>query len=312
MSREVKRVALDFSWPLHKVWSGYLNPFYQHSHRCEACDGTGNSPEARHLHDQWYGNAPFHRTETGSTPFTADTPEVRLLAARNVASAPDYYMGGGMTEEAARIVEALRLARLFNRRWCHNLSADDIAALVANNRLYDFTHKVVPGQGWQPRIGGVEANTPTPDAVNRWSVLGMGHDSVNAHVCVTARCERMGVPSVCAECGGTGERWESEALRQQAEDWTKIEPPAGEGWQCWETCSEGSPISPVFDTPEALAHWLADTGASAFGGMTATYDEWFAMIGAGSSVCSMVMDESTGTMTSGVAAVTEMRARNDA
>lgn len=50
------------------------------------------------------------------------------------------------------------------------------------------------------------------------------------------------------------------------------------GWQMWETTSEGSPISPVCDSPEELARWLADNSASAFGERTATYDEWLAMI----------------------------------
>ena len=46
----------------------------------------------------------------------------------------------------------------------------------------------------------------------------------------------------------------------------------------WETTSEGSPISPVFPTPQALARWLADSGASSFGAQTATYETWLAMI----------------------------------
>ena len=36
----------------------------------------------------------------------------------------------------------------------------------------------------------------------------------------------------------------------------KIDPPEGEGYQCWETCSEGSPISPVFLTLDGLLDWL--------------------------------------------------------
>jgi hypothetical protein len=46
----------------------------------------------------------------------------------------------------------------------------------------------------------------------------------------------------------------------------------------YETCSEGTPISPACKTAEELARWLADNDASAFGKMTATYDEWLAMI----------------------------------
>jgi hypothetical protein len=44
--------------------------------------------------------------------------------------------------------------------------------------------------------------------------------------------------------------------------------------QMYETCTEGTPISPVMATPEELAKWLADNGASAFGSETASYEAW--------------------------------------
>jgi len=53
------------------------------------------------------------------------------------------------------------------------------------------------------------------------------------------------------------------------------------GWQMWETTSEGSPISPVLESPEQLASWLVNNKASASGSQTATYDEWLAMIDSG-------------------------------
>lgn len=46
----------------------------------------------------------------------------------------------------------------------------------------------------------------------------------------------------------------------------------------YETCSEGTPISPAFEKAEDLARWLTDNGASAFGDQTATYDTWLAAI----------------------------------
>ena len=46
----------------------------------------------------------------------------------------------------------------------------------------------------------------------------------------------------------------------------------------WETTSEGSPMSPVFATPEELADWLSETGASLFGGTTAQRDQWLKII----------------------------------
>lgn len=45
-------------------------------------------------------------------------------------------------------------------------------------------------------------------------------------------------------------------------------------YMMYETTTEGTPISPAFATPEELARWLADTGASAFGGITASYEGW--------------------------------------
>jgi hypothetical protein len=58
--------------------------------------------------------------------------------------------------------------------------------------------------------------------------------------------------------------------------------------QMYETCSEGTPISPVMKTPEELAHWLADNKASACGKETATYEQWLCAIHEGwvpSGVC---------------------------
>jgi hypothetical protein len=42
----------------------------------------------------------------------------------------------------------------------------------------------------------------------------------------------------------------------------------------YEDTSEGTPLSPAFETPEELARWLADNGASAFGNDTASYEAW--------------------------------------
>lgn len=50
------------------------------------------------------------------------------------------------------------------------------------------------------------------------------------------------------------------------------EPPTH--FQMYEDTSEGTPISPVMDSIESLARWLADNGASRWGGETASYEEW--------------------------------------
>lgn len=58
------------------------------------------------------------------------------------------------------------------------------------------------------------------------------------------------------------------------------EPPSGEGCQLWETTTEGSPISPVFETLEALCEWCAEH-ASVFANVKVSKEEWLRMLGDG-------------------------------
>lgn len=69
----------------------------------------------------------------------------------------------------------------------------------------------------------------------------------------------------------------------------------------YEDTSEGTPISPAFATPEELARWLADTGASSFGSSTATYEQWLSTCKRGFAP-SAVYSTSTG-LISGVEAM---------
>lgn len=92
----------------------------------------------------------------------------------------------------------------------------------------------------------------------------------------------------CEWCGGRGSHRPADpgvlaALAPWAgEDgyysFPKTEPPAGEGWQVWETTSEGSPVTPVFATPEELARHCADRGVSTFGDVTADYETWLRFV----------------------------------
>lgn len=251
MGRELKRVALDFDWPLDVVWSGYLNP-YSFGDDCAECNGTGRGPEAQRFHDQWYGNAPFNPADTGSTPVTADTPSVRAFAEHNVQKSAEYYGNG----EAAIVREARRLAALFNCQWMHHLDQGDVDTLLKNGRLTDLTDR------------GIEH--PTAVQVNEASIhMPLLHDSMSVMYCVEGRCQRIGVDPECPRCHGEGVVWNSQAAKWLYEQWIPVEPPAGEGWQFWETVTEGSPQSPVFPTSEELVQWMigqgyTEAGARAF------------------------------------------------
>jgi len=71
-------------------------------------------------------------------------------------------------------------------------------------------------------------------------------------------------------------------------------------WMMYEDTSEGTPISPAFETPEELARWLADNHASAFGSFTASYDDWLATIKQGGCFSMSLKD---GYLVDGVTAV---------
>ena len=71
-------------------------------------------------------------------------------------------------------------------------------------------------------------------------------------------------------------------------------------YMMYETTSEGTPLSPAFSAPEELARWLADTGANAFAGDTATYEQWLRVCRGGYAP-SAVYSQETG-LISGVAA----------
>lgn len=264
MGREVKRVAMDFDWSLRQTWVGYLNPHYQHRPKCADCNGSGLNPATRQLDEDWY--------------------DLNGIGIR-----------WGYTRDAqGRAIDTVGTTR----RWCDKLTQDEVDALVEAGRLRE----------WRGRDDGGWVTAPrTAEEVNAANGPGghafhdLYHDAINQWIAVKARAMRLGVYGQCETCRGKGAVWESRAWRHLAKKWRRTEPPKGEGWQMWETTSEGSPISPVCESPEALARWLVDNNGSAFGSQGASYEEWLAMIqGTGWAPSAVAMD---GELLSGVAAV---------
>jgi hypothetical protein len=271
MGREVKRVPLDFDWPLETVWKGFINELDEERHECPDCEGSGCSTEMKELSDKWYGwSGTFRPEDRGSVPYEPTNEIVMALARRNVERSPEFYGTGN----AAVQREAQRLAAHFNLGWHHHLNDDDVAALIESRRLVDFTHTFVPGEGWKEKNPPYR---PTAKEVNDWSLTGFGHDSVNKWVVCKAEAARLGLKTTCDHCEGEGALWNSPEAKAAAEAWERTEPPTGEGYQMWETVTEGSPISPVFSTPEELAHFMSGTrhGADKEG---TPYETWLKLI----------------------------------
>lgn len=225
--RTLKRVPLDFQWPLHQVWDGYVNP-WPGSLPCPLCDSSGYNLPTKLIADTFY-----------------DLEGFGVRWTYQYGTAPD---GSSTTRPPWRVVGDCR-------RWCNDVTQDEVQALVDQGRLVDFTHAWTGGR-WVRRA---DECIPTAAEVNAWNQSGFGHDAINRMILVEARAKRLGVHGECVSCKGEGSLSHPDpAIRKAYEEWTASEPPSGDGFQLWETVSEGSPISPVFATAEALADWCAE------------------------------------------------------
>lgn len=195
MSRDIRRVPLDFDAP-HETWWGYVRPKELRLPDCPACDGRGYTPAA-----QWLDAIAFLITMLGDDALYARAGKEIHPWLDNLGNAP----GRGF----------------FPMR-----VSDDIHELLrglADRDGPDF-------MGW----GG-----------NSWAVFAKLREAAGLG-------EKWGY---CPTCDGEGKNPTPE--QQAAHDaWTKTDPPTGEGWQMWQTVSEGGPASPVFPTAGALAEWL--------------------------------------------------------
>lgn len=224
MGREVRRVALDFDWPIGKVWHGFVN---HHRSSCATCGGDGMTSHGRYL--------------------------------RQIAHM--ISMGGSYPD---------------------------------GHPFMRFAHSgpMAPGPRWAELSGGLAGREPRPP---------FGHDGIDDYSIGLALLTAAGLPKEwgwCPACDGEGE-----VRSPEAEGWQRTNPPAGDGWQVWETTSEGSPISAVCSTPEALARWCVDHDVSTFGRETTTYERWLEFIRQGWAP-SMVAE--CGVVMSGVDAAPEV------
>jgi len=211
MGREIKRVPVDFDWPLDKVWEGFLTPNDLYGDPCTECNG-GETWSSRWLYllcnrigmlasdvrDQerskpmhpWLANDTYppikwHPDPEKTRPFISDAYDV-------MRPTPDII------DLLAAIADA---------------PPDEVGGFLGRNVEYDLYKAIVKASG-----------------LESWGA--------------------------CSVCDGHGEYERYPGQRAEREAWERTEPPTGDGWQMWETVSEGSPVSPVFATAEGLAQWL--------------------------------------------------------
>lgn len=210
MSRELKRVPLDFDAPIGATWAPLVRPEELAYAACPSCLGKGTTAAHDWLHSiAWL------------IPMLAD--DVR-------------------EQERGRDI--------------HPYLGD------LHNRPYTYVG---------PR-GARQAVQPRPSADARELVLGLtgrepdqffGYGGSEAYAVMKAIIEAAGLnPETwgrCSACAGNGSTPTAEQIAAH-DAWKPAEIPVGEGWQLWQTVSEGGPVSPVFATDTELANWMVRAG----------------------------------------------------
>jgi len=249
MGRTLKRVPLDFAWPIDKLWEGYLNPF------------GGQCPE------------------------------------ENKTCFGGYTAAGKWLESVCRLISLIAEDGAEPRRrgtWPHPYLEEfsqaprfdvprDVHARI--REIDDTTERMGELSAWLRR-NPRELLPPTKE----FTTFAEG---LNEGLRIDAMCGSMvswriqksllkaaGVDSekwgICPICEGNAD---DPAKRAEYEAWKPTEPPKGDGYQLWNTTTEGHPMSPVFASMDELCAWCADN-ATTFASFKASAEEWRQMLDA--------------------------------
>lgn len=153
--------------------------------QCPTCGGTGYHPDAQWIAESFYSH---------SSPFKSETyQEARASAImRSFGPGPGRTLGYDCypTEDVlAKYGEGFRAfcERMRTRKyWNDDITGDELQALMTARRA--------------------ESGSSVDD-VNRSQRAGRGldqHDAINRSILIEARCDRLGVPKSCTDCGAHG------------------------------------------------------------------------------------------------------------
>lgn len=251
MGRTLKRVPLDFAWPLNKTWDGYVNP-----------EG-GPCPEE------------------GKTCFGGYTAAGKWLES---VSRLISMLG----EQASQFGQPRNPNQIFPHPYLEEFAqaprAEMPREVIAKIREIPDSQERMRAHMDYAHKNPAKLLPMTPELLAFCEALAgrkidqLCGSEVSWNIATTLKSAAK-VDDKWGECPVCEGHADDPAKRAAAEAWTETEPPAGDGFQLWETTSEGSPVSPVFATIEDLCKWCADN-ATTFGSCKASADEWRQMLDA--------------------------------
>lgn len=243
MGRELKRVPLDFSWPLNKVWDGYIN----HEHR--PCPEDGQS-----CFDGYTGGARWLERILRLLTTAA-------MESRGISSRKEMLARQEQEQKRSRIYPHPYLRNMPNAPYSLRPGAD-----ILDSSSYEITPITEDLVQLIERITGKSTQTHPHDD-EPWDLRD--------HLLQAA-----GVPSTWGQCPVCNGDCVDPAVKDKVDAWQRTNPPTGSGFQLWGTTNEGSPLSPVFATLDELCAWC-EPNATTFADFRASAAEWKVMFEAG-------------------------------
>ena len=211
MGREIKRVALNFNWPIGKIWNGYQNPYGNHIKNCPVCKGRGVGQEYYFLECLWYAHKHDEAKQLIETISNQKLVNFgnHILGLRSLSTMffnwADYHFISVQKLEDLRdkvFLEDALLSEINNRiplstplsshisalikecyavGWNRYLDDDDVKVLVKADRLWDFTR--IPINEEQEKIVKVKI----ANGGNSWLPFNNGRiptpEEINAWSC---------------------------------------------------------------------------------------------------------------------------------
>jgi hypothetical protein len=237
MGRQVRRVPLTFDWPMNKVWKGFLNPHFRPCPAAEKnqCVG-GYSPAGK-----WLDAIVRFLAMIGEQ--AVEEPFADQLRARGQIFPHPYLQEFAQAPRTEIPHDEMKKMRDIED------STERQRALYSYMRKHPAQLLSFGGEEMIQFITGL-ANGKKPDLPFGGSSVGW---EIQKTLMKAAGIDPDSKWGHCKVCDGHGI---DPAVRETYENWEKEDPPTGEGWQLWETVSEGSPVSPVCPTKEAFVEWL--------------------------------------------------------
>jgi hypothetical protein len=222
-------VALDFNWPLNKVWKGFINPHYKECPESnKTCFGGSTAAGA------WLSSISRFLALLGEQAIENKPGHAEACAKRGCIY-PHPYLAEFPQAPTTSVPSAV-IQAAFDK------FPDDFRSRVHHTQTHAPTRLVVPDAGVEKLIRGL-AKYDGPVGI-------FAHDM---NYDLYKRLAKMsGMPKGWDSCPVCKGKNIDPASNTAYEAWEEEPPPEGPGYQLWETVSEGSPVSPVFPTKEAF------------------------------------------------------------